>query len=130
MTCDTFATTMWPLEMPELLSPISVVLLLSRTAPRAAWSALLVYGWPSLMSMDTLQLDDLAGRAAVLYGRQQLRAVRDRINLGVDGGGAAHRTAGLAGPAVSGGALARRIDRSAAWPAAVRNARQIAALTL
>ena len=41
MICETFDTMMWPLTMPALASPISVVLLFRRTAPRAAWSALL-----------------------------------------------------------------------------------------
>ena len=51
MICDTLLSRMWPLTTPALLpSPISVVLLLRRIAPRVDWSALLLYGTPSLMS--------------------------------------------------------------------------------
>jgi hypothetical protein len=51
MIWETFDRMMWPLTRPELApSPIRVVLLLRRMAPRADWSAVLVYGFPSVMS--------------------------------------------------------------------------------
>jgi hypothetical protein len=43
MTCETLDRMMWPFTRPALApSPIRVVLLFRRMAPRADWSAVLV----------------------------------------------------------------------------------------